>query len=81
MAIRGDSEGATARCVSGAVPYYAGGTMVWPEVRKWLKTSAFGAALSARRSRIHVIQIHESKPNGALSEVLPNRNSFGRADS
>ena len=30
------------------------------EVRKSPKTSAFGAVLSACRSRIHVIQIHES---------------------
>ena len=27
--LNGDSEGATARCVSGTVPYYAVGTMVW----------------------------------------------------
>ena len=53
------------------------------KVRKSLKRSAFGAAFSGRTKHewIHMIQIHESKPNGALSEVLPNRNCFGRAES
>ena len=31
-------------------------------------------------STFHMIQIHEKEANGALSEVLPDRNCFGRAE-
>ena len=52
-------------------------------VRKSLKISAFDASFSGRTKHewIHMIQIHKSKPNGAMSEVLPDRNWSGRAES
>ena len=63
-----------------------GGTMVWPESEKIAENEYFWCytlrpQMSESNKWIHIIQIYESKPNGALSEVLPNRYSFGRAES
>ena len=43
-----------------------------------LKTSTFGASFSDRK--FAEARIHEKQANGTMSEVLPDRNCFGRAD-